>query len=108
MKYTLDDVDRRCAPHWDGGAAEISVGAGWADAIVAGIDYAESYDPNFVLYQVKEKFGELRFYSSLPLEVSSVVESFADGVCEVCGEPGVASSVHGWVSTLCEEHATQK
>jgi hypothetical protein len=63
------------------------------------------------LDQVKEKFGTLRFYySGGDDEISGMVamaESMSGVTCEECGSPGKRVG-GGWVTTLCEEHATAR
>lgn len=68
-------------------------------------------EKDFKVYQIKEKFGGLRFYMSKntaemkPLIHEAQEASFA--ICEVCGEPGTLGG-SPWVRTLCvkdrEEH----
>lgn len=57
--------------------------------------------------QVKEKFGELRFYvyQTTP-DIEGMVrmaERMSIKTCEVCGCPGKLRS-GGWVRTLCDKH----
>jgi hypothetical protein len=68
----------------------------------------------FVVNQVKEKFGGLRFYYEvdqkffpeiLPIVQKAEEESFK--TCEICGEPGelISHTPHAqmtWMKTLCE------
>lgn len=60
-----------------------------------------------VATQVKEKFGDLRFYYRGGDEridgVVRMAESMSGRTCEDCGAPGTHSS-GGWIRTLCEEH----
>jgi hypothetical protein len=55
--------------------------------------------------QVKEKYGELRFYMSFgtdemhkPIEQST---QDSRSICERCGEPGKMVKERGWITTLC-------
>jgi hypothetical protein len=63
------------------------------------------------LDQVKEKFGTLRFYYSGGDNtidgMVAMAESMSGVTCEECGSPGKRVG-GGWVSTLCEEHATAR
>lgn len=63
------------------------------------------------LDQVKEKFGTLRFYYSGGDDVIDgmvrMAESMSGVTCEECGSPGKRVG-GGWVTTLCEEHATAR
>lgn len=57
------------------------------------------------LLQVKEKFGELRFYTNTETgDVSNWIEeagSECDRICENCGNPGEIRDDIGWMKTLC-------
>lgn len=59
--------------------------------------------------QVKEKFGTLRFYYSGGDEyvygIIRMAEAMTAHTCEVCGAPGQAESVSGWVKTVCAAHS---
>jgi len=63
--------------------------------------------PNFTVYQVKEKYGTLRFYtggySTTELEdlIDKAEERSAE-TCEQCGKPGKLLIEKGWHSTVCE------
>ena len=63
------------------------------------------------LDQVKEKFGTLRFYYTGGDDVIDgmvrMAESMSGVTCEECGSPGKRVG-GGWVTTLCEEHATAR
>lgn len=58
--------------------------------------------------QVKEKFGELRFYvNSAPEEIQHLIsqaEERSTRICEVCGDPGNINATKRWLKTVCEEH----
>lgn len=71
------------------------------------------------VFQVKEKFGSLRFYydlndateedkKSLAMMVDRA-EGLSTVTCEQCGEPGTLAYRHGkpmgWMRTLCPRHA---
>lgn len=57
--------------------------------------------------QVKEKFGELRFYMSLESdEMSNLIETariMSRQTCEMCGKPGKLTG-NRWFITLCDDH----
>jgi len=60
-----------------------------------------------VIEQVKEKFGELRFYYTGGDEVINgmvrMAESMSSVTCEECGVPGKLRG-SGWVKTVCDLH----
>jgi len=115
-KYTLDDVAEALYPHWpkyeDGSIdtrqcwANADIQKGWADPLIYGIRIGVDVDPHFVVHQVKEKFGGLRFYATLPHETETMIESLVINICEQCGEVGTLSMTDGkypWYKTLCED-----
>ena len=86
---------------------------GWFDLLwelCENLEETESGNTDFIVTQVKEKFGCLRFYTS---EVSEEGESLinraelkSEKTCEMCGEPGtIQPSKSGWITCLCEEHS---
>ena len=62
--------------------------------------------------QVKEKFGELRFYFCQTAGNQSVVDEIRESVwlaatvskqcCQKCGDPGQLNSDGGWMRVCCE------
>lgn len=117
MKYTREYAEAMVWPHWPHSTSGkvdtqscwpyLDVGPGWTDVIVHAVRIAEETNPDFVLHQVKEKFGGLRFYSDLPLVVETMIEHLALNVCEVCGEFGslcYTDAPGPWLKTLCGDH----
>ena len=98
----------------------ISVGDGWyniIDVLCARIqshcDWLQKKGDDFQVeaVQVKEKFGELRFYTNYEDEYISGLISMADGMsartCEDCGKPGKMRG-GGWIRCLCDECAAPR
>jgi hypothetical protein len=58
------------------------------------------------VFQVKEKFGGLRFYirDSTPAMSNRIfmAEGQSYRTCEQCGEPGVIRGDRSWILTLCD------
>lgn len=60
------------------------------------------------LYQVKEKYGGLRFdldYSNR--EIDKIVDEYQEKsyyVCEICGKEGELCVANHWYKTVCPEH----
>lgn len=87
---------------------------GW-DQIVFDLDVAiNEIDPNYKLYQCKEKFGGLRYYVEISEDVSTEqwdkvyklineAEHKSLLTCQVCGSGGKRRCV-GYVTTLCDKH----
>lgn len=73
--------------------------------------------PHYTIAQVKEKYGELRFYIEhygVPREDPRVLlargmiaeaENASKRICQVCGRPATYRSDFGLHGTLCDEHA---
>lgn len=85
------------------------VGDGWAVILDDLIKDLEKLGWDGELYQVKEKFGGLRFYIGAGSdEVNSRIAQAEDEsfkTCEDCGSPGTTSSWGGyWIRTLCDQH----
>ncbi len=75
-------------------------------------DRISPFDPSiFQVFQVKEKFGTLRFYFSggdlLFQGFVDAIEQMSAYICEICGQRGEARNI-SWVRTLCDEHYQEK
>jgi hypothetical protein len=87
-------------------------GPGWGEIIRPLIDKANELGA--IVDQVKEKYGELRFYYT-PTNGEMTHETLDDMIdeaedasqltCEMCGNPGRTRVRHHWYKTLCNEHA---
>ncbi len=70
---------------------------------------AEGTEP-FVVAQVKEKFGSLRFYGDggddRVRHFIWFAEGFSQRVCETCGAPGKTRG-NSWIYTSCDQHAKE-
>jgi len=95
----------------DAGAhCDSQVGPGWIPLILELDKQLEQIDSNYVINQIKEKFGGLRYYvDSLSDEGWKLVdeaEAKSMTICEVCGQPGKRTNIPGgfWIKTLCEVH----
>jgi len=108
---------------------EARIGAGVNPGWVPVVDRLHAavlrVEPNVVVDQVKEKFGGLRYYYTLPKRVLSkdsgwtrdeidglvgAAEAECERTCEVCGDPSEGPNAEGgyWLHTLCEKHARVK
>ena len=62
--------------------------------------------------QVKEKFGELRFYYDGGDEyiagLVEMAEQWAGHTCEECGKPGHLRGDLSWIKTLCDIHYAER
>jgi hypothetical protein len=82
------------------------VGAGWKFLVEACVEACRSEDAQVM--QVKEKFGELRFYVGA---ASDQLHAFIDActalsrhTCEICGQRGTLTNDDGWLATRCHQH----
>lgn len=94
----------------------ISCGDGWFDLIDRLCErlqfWTDHYKaPQVVALQVKEKFGELRFF---PRDASQeqrgmicMAEAMSSRICEQCGKPGQKLVHDFWHMTRCPEHAPE-
>jgi hypothetical protein len=102
-------LDRFHDGHWK----FVSCGFGWLDLILSCNAEIESIDPNYKIYQVKEKFGSLRFYYSTgkPEEseqINEIVRKYelkSLRVCEATGQEASLVVKRGYYKTLSDEVA---
>lgn len=91
----------------------VEIGQGWMPLVDQLCDDLEKYDPAPTVDQIKEKWGALRFYVSLPFErltynasdifmLVNEAENQSIKICEYCGNPGELRR-RAWIKTLCEE-----
>ena len=79
--------------------AQACVGPGWAGLIKTG--FTRCLKHLAPIFQIKEKFGGLRFYSTVGM---GDIEDQSYFICEECGKPGTLRDT-GWWKTLCDECA---
>lgn len=111
MKPILD----RIPPEWGKYLPEV----GWDDLLLEANSELEKIDPDYIIAQVKQKFGELRFYTfhsdefsesesdmdrQAFQEIITEVEEKSTRTCEHCGKDAVRRS-GGRISVLCDDHA---
>lgn len=113
----LKDLINRIDPAY---GKYINVGKGWEKIICDCNEELTELDPNYKIFQIKEKFGDLRFYyqpsdavgDDVKSKMNEVVwkyEQIASKTCEETGLPGVKMrSSGGWIKTLNPEHAGKK
>jgi hypothetical protein len=111
MKPILD----RIPPEWGKYLPEV----GWDDLLLEANSELEKIDPDYVIAQAKQKFGELRLYTfhsdefsesesdmdrQAFQEIITRVEDKSVRTCEYCGKDAQRRS-GGWISVLCDDHA---
>lgn len=92
-----------------------NVGKGWQPLLDEADRKIRELVDTYTVLQIKEKFGGLRFYVSLPeytdetaaTQVWEIVQQAEEAsllVCEQCGEPAETKQLSGWLRTLCPQH----
>jgi hypothetical protein len=109
MKPVLD----RIPEHWGNYLPEV----GWDDLLLELDTKLAAIDPGYIVYQAKQKFGGLRYYTGHSdgfdgdqtafAFLISEAEARAYDLCEYCGKPGKLRQ-GGWILVLCDEHANLK
>lgn len=94
----------------------IDCGTGWAHLVRECHDAIMEIDPEYRVFQIKQKFGGLRFYFTPSdmdehyLRLCSVVfpiEEKSFSTCETCGQDGYGRRTDGgYYYTSCDECAT--
>lgn len=107
----LRGVLRRIPKRW---APCIDVEPGWDALIIETDAQLAAVDPDYVVLQIKEKFGALRYYcqpsgDDPAPEVCDALDTITDEaerrsatICERCGQPGRLSDFAGRLKTLCQ------
>lgn len=107
----LVDILSRIPPHW---GRWIDCEEGWFPLIVELHQQLLELDPHYVVRQVKEKYGSLRYYAGSSIVDSvaqerfsallDIAERFSKTVCEVCGNSArlsVSNDPDPWYKTIC-------
>lgn len=90
------------------------VGEGWHSLLVELHEQLHALDPNYVVGQVKEKFGTLRVYldrHAAHKEAWDIVETAerkSHSICERCSAPGVLRQDTYYLLTLCDECSAKR
>lgn len=106
----------------------IDIGPGWYELVSDLHDDLVEIDPDYLLFQVKEKFGTLRFYAELSQEMydsasdsekssSEIMQKFekiigeyehgSSFICEECSHYGRLTG-GPWLKTLCRKCESQE
>lgn len=84
-------------------------GPGWKTLIAPLIFLADK--EGATVAQIKEKFGELRFYvdggSDVLEDMINQATEDSKRTCEMCGQDGHLMIKGGWLKTVCAEHALE-
>jgi len=86
-------------------------GRGWLPLVYETLDKIQAIVDrdrlDLEITQVKEKYGELRIYtSSYADEIEDIIQEATEKsvtICERCGKEGKRVQVKGWLMTRCDE-----
>ena len=111
MESDLTEILERIPVHW---GRWISCGPGWYPLVIKTHKMLDYLMPGYEIHQVKEKYGQLRFYWGEPpdtkvdplvREIAYAVEhesEFTSGyVCDQCGDPARNRCHNHWYRTVC-------
>jgi hypothetical protein len=97
----------------------IEVDEGWYQLVIDCDKELTGADPKYQIYQVKEKFGGLRYYTKpsnlddkdILKRIADIIakyEDIASRTCSATGGPGVLmKSIGGWRKTINPEYAAE-
>ncbi len=88
----------------------VDCGVGWNDLLKKAHAILLAANPDYLVYQVKEKFGGLRFYHGEAAVYDEIneIERMSYEVCEVCGKKGSLDESEYWLRTLCDQHKKER
>lgn len=98
----------------DGYFKGIAVGEGWYKLVLQCHNELKELDPDYDIYQIKEKFGQLRYYFTTNKgedifekmnKIALKYENQSCETCDICGKKGKRVINNGRIMTRCEEHA---
>jgi len=86
---------------------------GWKDIVLKADEMLAHIDPDYQIFQIKEKFGTLRYYfgsnhdfDSVEYDIMRAIEVWAEQrsqwTCESCGKFGELRTDRYWIVTLCD------
>lgn len=87
----------------------IECGDGWFDLLKKLIEDIKETNPpeDFEVFQIKEKFSELRFYTNNATDeieqLIEVAENESVTICERCGDFAETKKINGWYYTVCDK-----
>jgi hypothetical protein len=100
---------------WQVGVPQLEIGPGWARLVSDLARELGDIAPGYVVIQVKEKFGGLRFYAIQPPESGERslarfqqairdAEDRAEVTCDECGDEGNMVLSDHWYRVRCVRH----
>ena len=114
LQLQIEALKERIEPnYW----RAIDVDEGWYQLVVDCHTELVAIDPHYGIFQVKEKFGGLRYYAKPSnmddkhtlIRIGDIISKYEDiawSTCSATGKPGVLmKSIGGWFKTLNPEYA---
>ncbi|UCN12922.1 MULTISPECIES: hypothetical protein [Mycobacterium avium complex (MAC)] len=107
----LEQILRRIPDGW---GRWISHDAGWYPIVTRCDEQLAAIDPDYIVHQVKEKFGTLRYYCGPSSDMHSThlreqfsvivreAEAASARTCERCSAAGSLRDRRHWLKTLCD------
>ena len=103
-------LNKILSPNFERKSAYVECDNGWSDLILELHEKLLAIDPNYIILQIKEKFGYLRYYYSTELEDYSEMENLVSEytkksgeICEKCGSTNtIDANLGGWYKRWCE------
>jgi len=109
----LEEVKAKINIHY---AKTIDCDPGWNHLVAMCHIELMAMDPNYEIFEIKEKFGSLRYYFGTKntdikeVEMWKIAEKYeilSQGVCELTGKPGKLMYQGGLYKTLAEEYTKE-
>ena len=116
IQLKIEELKKKIVPEY---SKSIDVDEGWYQLVIDCDRELTGVDPNYEIYQVKEKFGTLRYYTKPSNmddkhtlmkigEIISKYEELSAVTCEATGDWGVLMhSSTGWRKTLNPMYAAK-
>ena len=116
IQLKIEELKKKIVPEY---SKSIDVDEGWYQLVIDCDRELTGVDPNYEIYQVKEKFGTLRYYTKPSNmddkhtlikigEIISKYEELSAVTCEATGDWGVLMhSSTGWRKTLNPVYAAK-
>jgi len=103
-KFLMTMTDKSKLDDWEGLYPD-----GWKAIVEKLYDDIEAISPGHNIFQIKEKFGGLRYYCGVESydAISNLIaeaEKKSVETCQICGVPGILREDNYWYATLCDEH----
>jgi hypothetical protein len=109
LQLQIEALKKKIVPRY---VKSIDIDEGWYQIVVDCDKELTEIDPYYQIFQIKEKFGGLRYYMSpsgdiTPEQIDAMwaitgkYEALSVTICEATGKPGVLMrSPTGWFKTL--------